>query len=125
MLIVPDRAAEALNGLPAIDHEGSKDDDTRMPTTRSTKATAAQSSTITNSERYVSMYAEELGLDSLTGQPAGLYTAEYDTYLMAKTFFDLKEYDRCAAILEKCESNKSRFLRLYSKYLVSYFAFPF
>ncbi|KAF9541569.1 Anaphase-promoting complex subunit 23 [Mortierella hygrophila] len=112
-------AAEALNGLPAIDHEDPKDDDTRMPATRSTKAAGtASSSTITNSGRYVSMYAEELGLDAATGQPAGMYTAEYDTYLMAKTFFDLKEYDRCAAILEKCESNKSRFLRLYSKYLV-------
>lgn len=125
MLLVPDRAAEALNGLPAIDHEDPKDDDTGILTTRSTKAPAASSSiTATNSERYVSMYAEELGLDAMSGQPAGMYTAEYDTYLMAKTFFDLKEYDRCAAILEKCESNKSRFLRLYSKYLVSYFAFP-
>lgn len=64
------------------------------------------------------MYAEELGLDARTGLPAGMHIAEYDTYLMAKTFFDLKEYDRCASILEKCESNKSRFLRLYSKYLV-------
>lgn len=126
MILVPDRAAEALNGLPPIDHEDSKDDDTRMPTTRSTKAAAASSSTTTaSSERYVSLYAEELGLDATTGQPTGMYTAEYDTYLMAKTFFDLKEYDRCAAILEKSESNKSRFLRLYSKYLVRSFASPF
>ncbi|KAF9154726.1 anaphase-promoting complex component apc8 [Linnemannia schmuckeri] len=111
-------AAEALNGLPAMDHEDSKDFDTRMPTTRSTKAVVAAVTSTTNSENYVSLYAEELGLDATTGQPTGMYTVEYDTYLMAKTFFDLKEYDRCASILEKCESNKSRFLRLYSKYLV-------
>ncbi|KAF9126726.1 Anaphase-promoting complex subunit 23 [Mortierella sp. 14UC] len=105
-------AAEALNGLPAINSEEFKD--TQMPTTRSTAAAAAT----TPSQSYVSMYAEELGLDPTTGLPAGMFTAEYDTYLMAKTFFDLKEYDRCSSILERCESNKSRFLRLYSKYLV-------
>ncbi|KAI7815865.1 hypothetical protein BC939DRAFT_404660 [Gamsiella multidivaricata] len=43
---------------------------------------------------------------------------EFDAYLMAKTFFDLKEYDRCASVLEGCTGHKSRFLRLYSKYLV-------
>jgi anaphase-promoting complex subunit 8 len=116
LLPVSDRAAEALNGLPAIDHDELKD--THMPTTRSSTAAAASAATSTPSGNYVSMYAEELGLDATTGQPTGIYTAEYDTYLMAKTFFDLKEYDRCASILEKCESNKSRFLRLYSKYLV-------
>jgi anaphase-promoting complex subunit 8 len=71
------------------------------------------------------MYAEELDLDPITGLSAGMFTAEYDTYLMAKTFFDLKEYDRCSSILGQCESNKSQFLRLYSKYLVrSWTLFP-
>ncbi|KAF9436449.1 anaphase-promoting complex component apc8 [Entomortierella beljakovae] len=53
--------------------------------------------------------------DSFLG---GTSYAEFDAYLMAKTFFDLKEYDRCASILEAHTSNKSRFLRLYSKFLV-------
>ncbi|KAG0375113.1 Anaphase-promoting complex subunit 23 [Mortierella sp. AD032] len=106
-------AAEALNGLPAIDSDESKD--SGMPTTRS--AAAAITAT-TTSQHYNSMYSEELGLDATTGLPAEMYTAQYDTYLMAKTFFDVKEYDRCSSILERCESNKSRFLRLYSKYLV-------
>jgi len=44
---------------------------------------------------------------------------EYDTYLMAKTFFDIKEFDRTAATLKGCSSHKSRFLRLYSRYLAS------
>lgn len=42
---------------------------------------------------------------------------EYDTYLMAKTFFESKEYDRCAYFTQNCITPKPRFLYLFSKYL--------
>ncbi|KAG9301549.1 hypothetical protein G9A89_008401 [Geosiphon pyriformis] len=42
---------------------------------------------------------------------------EYDKYLLAKSYFDVKEFDRAAYVLEKSTSAKSRFLKIYSKYL--------
>jgi len=42
---------------------------------------------------------------------------EYDNYLMAKSFFDLKEFDRAAHFTENCSSDLVVFLHLYSKYL--------
>jgi hypothetical protein len=39
-------------------------------------------------------------------------------YLLAKSYFDCKEYDRAAFVLADSQSLKSKFLRLYSKYLV-------
>ncbi|GLG95826.1 Cell division cycle protein 23-like protein [Gryllus bimaculatus] len=42
---------------------------------------------------------------------------ELDSYLLAKSFFDVKEYDRCAHFTEWCRSPKTRFLHLYSRYL--------
>ncbi|KAK1136234.1 hypothetical protein K0M31_000799 [Melipona bicolor] len=52
---------------------------------------------------------------------ADLYLAdtseEEDTYILAKTYFDLKEYDRAAYFTEECKTPKVRFLYLYSRYL--------
>lgn len=42
---------------------------------------------------------------------------EEDTYILAKTYFDLKEYDRAAYFTEQCKTSKVRFLHLYSRYL--------
>ncbi|XP_017875715.1 cell division cycle protein 23 homolog isoform X1 [Ceratina calcarata] len=42
---------------------------------------------------------------------------EEDTYILAKTYFDLKEYDRAAYFTEQCKTPKVRFLHLYSRYL--------
>ncbi|CAG8463759.1 9999_t:CDS:2 [Diversispora eburnea] len=42
---------------------------------------------------------------------------EYDKYLLGKSYFDVKEFDRATFVLEKCKSAKCRFLRIYSKYL--------
>jgi anaphase-promoting complex subunit 8 len=39
-------------------------------------------------------------------------------YLLAKSYFDCKEFDRAAFVLADSQSLKSKFLRLYSKYLV-------
>ncbi|XP_072379805.1 cell division cycle protein 23 homolog [Diabrotica undecimpunctata] len=42
---------------------------------------------------------------------------EIDAYLVAKSYFDLKEYDRCSYFVKDCVKPKSRFLYFYSKYL--------
>ncbi|KAF9198947.1 Anaphase-promoting complex subunit 23 [Haplosporangium sp. Z 27] len=91
-------AAEALNGLP-------------------THITQSPSSTSNATPNHVSNYTNELSLNS-NMLSSGVDLSELDTYLMAKTFFDLKEFDRCASVLEGCSGHKSRFLRLYSKYLI-------
>lgn len=41
---------------------------------------------------------------------------EYDSYLLAKSNFDLKEYDRAAFYTEKCQTPCTRFLHLYSRF---------
>ena len=43
---------------------------------------------------------------------------EMGKYLLGKSYFDCKEYDRAAFALKGCQSYKSQFLRLYSKFLV-------
>ncbi|XP_066595243.1 cell division cycle protein 23 homolog [Prorops nasuta] len=42
---------------------------------------------------------------------------EDDIYTLAKTYFDLKEYDRASYFIEQCKTPKARFLYLYSRYL--------
>lgn len=44
---------------------------------------------------------------------------DFDNFCMAKTYFDLREYDRAAFFTEKCTSPKVSFLHLYAKYMVS------
>ena len=41
---------------------------------------------------------------------------EFDRYTLAKTYFDLKEYDRAAHFVENCTSDKAYFLHLYATY---------
>lgn len=43
--------------------------------------------------------------------------ADVDTYLMAKSYFDLKEYDRCRFFTEASKDPKIQFLHFYSWYL--------
>lgn len=40
-----------------------------------------------------------------------------ETYLMAKSYFDLKEYDRCHYFTADCHSPRATFLHFYSSYL--------
>ncbi|ORX92888.1 anaphase-promoting complex subunit Apc8 [Basidiobolus meristosporus CBS 931.73] len=40
-----------------------------------------------------------------------------DRYQLAKSYFDLREFDRCSYTLRDASDNKSRFLKLYAKYL--------
>lgn len=42
---------------------------------------------------------------------------EDNVYILAKSYFDLKEYDRAAYFTEQCKTSKARFLNLYSRYL--------
>ncbi|KAF7287587.1 hypothetical protein GWI33_005945 [Rhynchophorus ferrugineus] len=42
---------------------------------------------------------------------------ETAAFLLAKSYFNIKEYDRCAHFLKNSHSPKSRFLYLYSRYL--------
>ncbi|KAL3282545.1 hypothetical protein HHI36_005725 [Cryptolaemus montrouzieri] len=42
---------------------------------------------------------------------------EQEEYLLAKSYFDIKEYDRCAYFVKSCTTPKPRFLYFYSQYL--------
>ncbi|XP_020293344.1 cell division cycle protein 23 homolog [Pseudomyrmex gracilis] len=42
---------------------------------------------------------------------------ESNAYILAKTYFDLKEYDRAAYFTRDCKTAKVKFLHLYSRYL--------
>ncbi|XP_048399145.1 cell division cycle protein 23 homolog [Stegostoma tigrinum] len=42
---------------------------------------------------------------------------DLDAYTLAKSYFDLKEYDRAAYFLKGCQSQKAYFLYMYSRYL--------
>ncbi|XP_029141509.1 cell division cycle protein 23 homolog [Protobothrops mucrosquamatus] len=42
---------------------------------------------------------------------------DLDAYTLAKSYFDLKEYDRAAYFLRNCKSPKAYFLYMYSRYL--------
>ena len=46
-----------------------------------------------------------------------LEAAEFSSYLLAKTYFDVHEYDRAAFVLKDAKSKKSRFLALYARYI--------
>nr|CAI5862581.1 unnamed protein product [Callosobruchus analis] len=42
---------------------------------------------------------------------------ELEEFLLAKSFLDLKEYDRCAHFVKDCSKPKPRFIYFYSRYL--------
>ena len=46
--------------------------------------------------------------------------AEATQFMLGKSLFDTREYRRAVHSLEKCNSPKAVFLRLYSLYLVSH-----
>ena len=49
--------------------------------------------------------------------PAIELDEDIETYYMAKSYFDLKEYDRCNFFTAEMESPKTKFLHYYSAYL--------
>ncbi|XP_033208965.1 cell division cycle protein 23 homolog [Belonocnema kinseyi] len=46
-----------------------------------------------------------------------LINDEEDRYILGKSYFDLKEFDRAAYFTEQCRTPKVRFLHLYSRYM--------
>lgn len=42
---------------------------------------------------------------------------EEDVLQLAKAYYNMKEYRRCASVLEKCSSHQATFLRYFSLYL--------
>lgn len=54
---------------------------------------------------------------STTPSEATLEAAELPNFLLAKSYFDVREYDRSSAALANCRSVKSRFLHLYARYI--------
>ncbi len=50
-------------------------------------------------------------------QPQEDFLSEFDQYTLAKSYFDLKEYDRAAYFVDKCQSQKAYFLHVYARYL--------
>lgn len=49
---------------------------------------------------------------------------DLDALTLAKSYFDLKEYDRAAYFLKGCCSQKAYFLYMYSRYLVRFSTRP-
>ncbi|XP_036327732.1 cell division cycle protein 23 homolog [Rhagoletis pomonella] len=47
----------------------------------------------------------------------GIALTEYDNYFLAKSYFDVREYDRAAYFVRNCESSVPRFLHLYATYM--------
>ncbi|MEQ2197758.1 hypothetical protein XENOCAPTIV_002858 [Xenoophorus captivus] len=49
---------------------------------------------------------------------------DLDALTLAKSYFDLKEYDRAAYFLKGCCSQKAYFLYMYSRYLLKSLSLP-
>ncbi|XP_059082328.1 cell division cycle protein 23 homolog [Tigriopus californicus] len=64
--------------------------------------------------RSVSLPSELAAKATLGGTPN---EHDFDLYLMAKSYFDVKEYDRCAHFTANSDSSKLQFLHLYARYL--------
>lgn len=43
--------------------------------------------------------------------------ADYDRYVMAKSYLDLEEYDRAAHFTKACKSPLAYFIHVYARYL--------
>lgn len=43
--------------------------------------------------------------------------ADYDRYVMAKSYLDLEEYDRAAHFTKTCKSPLAYFIHVYARYL--------
>lgn len=54
---------------------------------------------------------------SLQDTTIGIADNEFDDYMLAKTFFDVQEYDRSAYFTQSCVSAVPKFLHLYATYM--------
>lgn len=60
---------------------------------------------------------EEIPTDYIPKYTREIIPQEEDKLLLARTYFDCKEFDRCAHILKKCNGPDAVFLRLYSMFI--------
>lgn len=68
---------------------------------------------------YIDSSGEGTSGRTLSQTEMDLETQDLPRYLLGKSYFDCQEYDRAAFALAECQSLKSKFLRLYSKFLVT------
>ncbi|KAJ1929592.1 Anaphase-promoting complex subunit 8 [Tieghemiomyces parasiticus] len=54
-----------------------------------------------------------------TDLPPSSPASTCDRCLLARTYFDLKEFDRAAFVLQGCTDRRCRFLRLYARYMAA------
>ena len=87
------------------------------------KLVECQSRGLTHSYKFLSELGYSLRqvecLPDVTDKEASadLRPDEIEVYHMAKSYYDLKEYDRCAFFTKDAKSPRVRFLHFYSKYL--------
>lgn len=62
---------------------------------------------------------DNTSIEKLSQKEMEMEILDLPKYLLGKSYFDCKEYDRAAFVLTGCQSLKSKFLRLYSKFLVN------
>lgn len=55
-------------------------------------------------------------IEMLPAEENSDFLQEIDKYTLAKSYFDIREYDRAAYFTEDCKSSKAKFLHLFAKY---------
>uniref|UniRef100_A0A182J1T8 Cyclosome subunit 8 n=1 Tax=Anopheles atroparvus TaxID=41427 RepID=A0A182J1T8_ANOAO len=55
--------------------------------------------------------------ESFEAQHSGIADDEFDDYILAKSYFDVREYDRSAYFTRNCESPVPKFLHMYATYM--------
>ncbi|KFB47820.1 hypothetical protein ZHAS_00015776 [Anopheles sinensis] len=55
--------------------------------------------------------------ETYDAQRAGIADNEYDDYILAKSYFDVREYDRATYFTRNCESPVPKFLHMYATYM--------
>jgi len=81
------------------------------------KAVDCQSRGLTQSFKFLSELAYSIKDTKYQFALPVDFNNENEVYLMAKAYFDLKEYDRCAFFTRQAKSSKALFLHFYSTYL--------
>lgn len=73
-----------------------------------------------SAEALTSMSQEDsdmISIDHIPKYKLQVSKSEQDVFALAKTYFDCKEFDRCAHVLKNCKSQDVLFIRLYAMFL--------
>ncbi|CAM9010629.1 unnamed protein product [Wickerhamomyces anomalus] len=73
-----------------------------------------------SAEALTSMSQEDsdmIPIDHIPKYKLQVSKSEQDVFALAKTYFDCKEFDRCAHVLKNCKSQDVLFIRLYAMFL--------